>query len=371
SVSGTAALSGVESGDTVTLGGSSTFTFASAGVGTGIAVTVTGYSIGGTDAGNYSLTQPTGLTADITARPITITAGTTSKTYGAAEPALSFSYLIASLVTGDTFTGSLVRAPGETVAGSPYAITQGTLSLGSNYTITFVGANLTITPKTLTVTGATATNRDYDGTTVIAITGGTLAGVVGSDTVTLGGSPAGSVADKNVGTGKAVTVTGYSISGADAANYSIAQPTGLTADITAKALTITGATAANRAYDGTTNATITGATLAGVESGDTVTVTGGGTFADKNVGTSKGVTAALVLAGANAGNYSLTQPTGLSANITAKALTITGLTAVNKIYDRTTAASVSGTAALSGVESGDTVTLGGSSTFTFASAGVG
>ena len=120
-----------------------------------------------------------------------------------------------------------------------------------------------------------------------------------------------------------------------------------------------------------TNATITGATLAGVASGDTVTVTGGGTFADKNVGTSKGVTAALVLAGANAGNYSLTQPTGLSANITAKALTITGLTAVNKIYDRTTAASVSGTAALSGVETGDTVTLGGSSTFTFASAGVG
>jgi len=30
-------------------------------------------------------------------------------------------------------SGSLTRAPGETVAGSPYAITQGTLAANSNY----------------------------------------------------------------------------------------------------------------------------------------------------------------------------------------------------------------------------------------------
>src|SRR5439155_19049703 len=49
-----------------------------------------------------------------------------------------------------TFTGVLARVTGEN-AGA-YAIEQGTLSAGSNYTINFVSANLTITAKTITVT---------------------------------------------------------------------------------------------------------------------------------------------------------------------------------------------------------------------------
>src|SRR5204862_6148332 len=107
---------------------------------------------------------------------------------------------------------------------------------------------------------------------------------------------------------------------ADAANYSLTQPTGLTANITAKALTTTGATASNKVYDRTTAATITGESLVGIISPDVVSVSGSGTFADKNIGTGKSVTAALTLGGADAGNYTLTQPTGLTADITAKAL---------------------------------------------------
>ena len=49
-------------------------------------------------------------------------------------------------------TGTLARAAGETVAGSPYAITQGTLAADSNYTIQFTGSKLTITPATPLVT---------------------------------------------------------------------------------------------------------------------------------------------------------------------------------------------------------------------------
>ena len=40
---------------------------------------------------------------------------------------------------GDSFSGALARVSGETVAGSPYAIQQGTLALSSNYALTFVG----------------------------------------------------------------------------------------------------------------------------------------------------------------------------------------------------------------------------------------
>ena len=69
---GTAALSGIIGADDVILGGSTVFTFASANVGTGITITTTGYTISGTDSGNYTLTQPT-LSGDISAKELTIT----------------------------------------------------------------------------------------------------------------------------------------------------------------------------------------------------------------------------------------------------------------------------------------------------------
>ena len=47
------------------MGGSPVFTFASPEVGTGITITTSGYTISGTDSGNYVLTQPI-LSGDIT-----------------------------------------------------------------------------------------------------------------------------------------------------------------------------------------------------------------------------------------------------------------------------------------------------------------
>ena len=85
----------------------------------------------------------------------------------------------------------------------------------------------------------------------------------------------GEFTDKNAGTGKTVTATGYTIAGTDAGNYSLsAQPTGLTADITPAALTITGVTAGNKVYDGTTSATLTGGNISGIIGSDNVTITG-------------------------------------------------------------------------------------------------
>src|SRR5437660_3679892 len=40
---------------------------------------------------------------------------------------------------------------GESVAGGPYAVGQGTLTANSNYTISFSGSTLSITPASLTV----------------------------------------------------------------------------------------------------------------------------------------------------------------------------------------------------------------------------
>lgn len=175
----------------------------------------------------------------------------------------------------------------------------------------------TITPKALTISGLSGTNKVYDGNTTSTLSGtGTLNGIVGADLVTLSGTPSATFATATVGNNKPITVSGYTLSGAQAGNYSLTQPTGITANITPKALTVSGATAQDKVYNGTTTASITGATLVGIIGADAVTVSGGGTFASPNAGTGIAVTASLTLAGAQAGNYTLTQPSGLSANIT-------------------------------------------------------
>ncbi|PUZ26160.1 hypothetical protein DCC81_18155 [Chitinophaga parva] len=90
-------------------------------------------------------------------KTIAVTADAQTKTYGDADPALTYTFT-PSLVTGDTFTGSLSRAAGENVGN--YTINQGTLSLNSNYQLTFTGAGLSITPKAITIT-ADAQAKEY------------------------------------------------------------------------------------------------------------------------------------------------------------------------------------------------------------------
>ena len=62
-----------------------------------------------------------------------------SKVYGASDATLL--YIHGTLLNGDgssVFTGALGRAGSETVLGGPYAINQGNLSAGTNYTISFM-----------------------------------------------------------------------------------------------------------------------------------------------------------------------------------------------------------------------------------------
>ncbi len=124
-------------------------------------------------------------------------------------------------------------------------------------------------------------------------------------------------------------------------------------------------TADNKIYDGSTSATILTRTLTGgIVGSDNVTLTGGtASFSDKNVGNGKTVTATgLSLAGTSAGNYDLSLTPATTANITAKALTAS-VTGANKIYDGTTAASITA-CNLSGAIGGDTVSCtSGAATF--------
>ena len=174
-----------------------------------------------------------------------------------------------------------------------------------------------VAAKNLAISGLSGANKEYDRDNTASFTGTpALVGIIGSDDVSLAGTPASTFADLLVGVAKPITVTGYTLAGTAAPNYTLTQPTGLTADITAKALTITGAAVTAKPFDGTTTATITG-TLVGVIAPDVVTLVGTGNFDTAGPGSGIAVTSTSTLAGANAGNYSLTQPVGLTGNITA------------------------------------------------------
>ncbi len=116
-------------------------------------------------------------TITVNARPVTVTADPKTKVYGATDP--TFTYAVSgTLAFDDVFAGTLTRALGETVGA--YAIEQGSLTISpsaANYALTYVGAYLTITPATptLSVTNSPAV---YSGlpqsATVTAFLNGTV-----------------------------------------------------------------------------------------------------------------------------------------------------------------------------------------------------
>ncbi len=388
-----AAPVGVVSGDTVNLvTTSASGAFASAAVGTTKPVQVSGLTITGADAGNYTLTQPT-TSANITAKPLTVSgAVANNKTYDALTAA-TVSFGSATLVGVVGIEDVTINSTGygasfaSKTVGTGKAVTVTGVALGGtsagNYSVSQpTGLTANITPRALTTTGITAANKVYNGDTsaTLNIVGPSLVGVQGTDAVILNtGSASGAFATAGVNTNKPVTVSGLTITGADAGNYTLTAPTP-TANITPKPLTVTGAVANNKAYDASTAATVNfgDASLAGgVVSGDTVVIDSSGyaaNFDTKAVGTSKPVTVTgVTLGGTSAGNYSVSQPTGLTANITAYGLTVTGITAANKVYDGGTGATLDVTAAqLVGRRTGDVVNLGtASASGAFASAGAG
>jgi len=352
-----AVLAGVIAGDSVTLNtGKAKGVFANSNVGTGKSVTVSGLTISGANAGNYTLIQPT-VTANITARTLTVTAKGVNKVYDGTTNAtvtlsdnrisgdvLTVSYAAASFTNKNVGTGKPVNVRGIAIAGAS----------STNYmpaaTIASTTANITAAP--LTVSGITAANKVYDGKTAATLnaSAAALVGVIAGDTVTLStGSAKGNFNNKNVGTGKTVTISGLAISGASSGNYKLTQPTA-TASITPRTLTVT-ATAASKVYDGTTAATVT--LSDNRVAGDVLTESyTSATFADKNAANGKTVTVSgISLSGTDSGNYVLAATTvAATANITRAVLTVTA----NNVSRPYGASNPTLTASYSGFVNGET-----------------
>ncbi|QJD95219.1 hypothetical protein HH214_04665 [Mucilaginibacter robiniae] len=117
----------------------------------------------------------------VTKAAITLTANAQSKTYGDADPSLTYQVTSGSLIGSDAFSGSLTRSAGENVGS--YAIQQGTLALSNNYKLTYTGANLNIGAKAITIT-ADVKAKTYGDTDPALTYKTTLGTLVGSDTFT-------------------------------------------------------------------------------------------------------------------------------------------------------------------------------------------
>ena len=175
---------------------------------------------------------------------------------------------------------------------------------------------LTITPATLSITGITGANKIYDGTTNATINGtASYVGLVPADAgLAVSGTPSFNFNNKNQGISKPITVTGFA---SPSTNYTLTQPTGLTGDITPKTAIIN-IVANNKAYDGTTAATVLPSSPSFI-SPDVVTINyTSATFDTKDVGTNKTVTVTGInLQGVDALNYVAATTTAIAtADIT-------------------------------------------------------
>jgi uncharacterized repeat protein (TIGR01451 family) len=195
------------------------------------------------------------------------------------------------------------------VSGSLVALsaTYGTASMATSFSVSGYGlsGNLTVTPPAgFEVSSTSATGGFGSTATLIPDGNGNVAATTIYVRLTASAAVSGSPYSGNV-----------SVSGGGAGAQIVAIPSSTVSPL---ALTLSGAAVTTKPWDGTTAATITG-TLVTIIPGDTVTLVGTGTFAQASDGTGIAVTAACTLSGANAGNYTLTQPTGLTGSISASA----------------------------------------------------
>lgn len=364
-LSGTPSLNGAATGDDVSIAEITAVYTDGAAVGTNKEVSVTA-TLTGEDAGNYEV-SPLKLTADITRKTVTVPEGITAKdkTYDGFKTAeLNCSgAVISGKEEGDKLSVSGTGEFADKTAAEDKTVTISGLTLtgadAGNYSIADSGnqteTTASISKKPLTITGVTASDKTYDGGTAATVDTSNVnfsGGVTGDVFALDAASASGSFADKNVGTGKSVTVT-FALTGADAGNYTAVTAVGnVTANITPKSVAVSGITVDPRQYNKGTDAPLNTkkAIFDGIEQGDVLTVSGTGTYGDINAGTDKTATISnLSLGGKDAGNYSIdiegSQKTA-KGTVTQREVTFSGITAKDKTYDGKTDAELDLTGAV-------------------------
>ncbi len=304
-------------GDNVSATGTGTFNNKHAGLNK--TVTVSSVLLSGADQGNYYVdTTEATAQANIYQRALTVTAAPDSKPYdgtngSSVKPTITSGALQGTDTAGfnQTFDTKNVGT-GKTLTPSG-VVNDG--NAGADYTYSFVtNSNGVVTPASLTV-GAVGVNKVYDGLPAASVS---LTDNRAFGDFILTHYTAAVFANENVGTGKAVSVSGISIDGTDAGNYVLSNTSAsTTADITPLAITVS-AMPNTKYYDGNLSALTAPVITTGTPaSGDVANFTEA--YTDKDAGSGKTLVVSGAMIDGNSGNnYDVTLADSTSGVINRK-----------------------------------------------------
>jgi fibronectin-binding autotransporter adhesin len=304
----------------------------------------------GTTVGSNAAEILGGTTVDLGSRPVTLNFTPTTFTGDATHPSLYISAGSLTINGGITVVNNgaaplgagtyvLIAQASGTITGTPTL--SGTvggqgLVAGHSAIVQVSGGNVELvvqaaapTTTTLTRNISTGSSTTYGDTlqfdvsvssalatgTVELRDGGPLGTLIGSATL-VGGAATITPADNAVTAGVHANIVALYLgdvnySGSTSAALAPAQ------NVATKTLTVSGTTAQSKYFDTTAAAVVSGGSLVGVLTSDlaNVTLNESGVFASAGPGTGISVTATSTLGGSASANYSLTQPTGLTADI--------------------------------------------------------
>ena len=218
---------------------------------------------------------------------------------------------------------------GDTRGGLAYNFKQYNATYNSSAVAQSTGNGLlyTLAPTLNSSLIGTAT-KTYDGlSSITTLTAGNYSaatGAVDGDTLSLTTPTTGTLGARNVGNNINVSVTrakdSWTNGSAAVYGYQVAQSSGNIAAITAKALTISGPSIADKSYDGTPRAgALTKGALSGLVGNETLTVTASAAnLSSKNVGNYTTTVRYALANGTNGGlasNYTLADTAGVAARI--------------------------------------------------------
>jgi gliding motility-associated-like protein len=359
-------LEGVASNDYVSFAFGS-INYDNKNVGDNRTITIEGVTLGGVNAGNYMIDANKTLLGNITPKPLDIIRSTSNSTvpgkvYDGNSSATVATEMLSLVGVNGTdkveHTKSSANYNDEN-AGVDKDVTVSGISLTGddayNYSLSktsiIIKGEITPKPLTLIVRHTPAITKVYDGSTTasIPLEQFTLSGALTTEIV---GFTYGSISyeNKQVGTGKMVTVNDLSLTGPYALNYSLpSNSLNTTGDITAKPLSliVSNTPAITKVYDGSSVAHIPLGQFmlsGGLPSENVVFTHGAIAYDDKNVGNTKNITISnIALSGADAANYILAlKSLNTSGSITAKPLnvSVSSTPLITKLYDGTTTATI-------------------------------
>ena len=328
------------------------------------------------NAGIYSLTYSSGITLGnsaytlspgsavnwtVTPAPLTITASNASKVYGQVPTLTGFSSsgLVGGQTIGSVNLSSSGAAATEGVTGSPYVITASAATGGtfdaSNYSISYVNGNLTVTPLPILIAAVSGSTRVFNGTTDAAANLLTVSNAINGDTVMLSGTAG--LAGSAAGTQAVNSIAGLSVNNP---NYTLVGATSSGGVVLSHApLTVT-ASNASKVYGQTP--TLSAFTSSGLVAGQTI-----GSVSLSSAGTTAtaGVTGSpydIIASAAGDGtftpdNYNISYVNG-SLKVAPLPILVAAVSGATRVFNGTTDAAAN-LLTVSNAINGDTVVLSG------------